>query len=241
MPIRWIEPDWPAPPNIRAASSMRGGGVSNGPYASLNLGTHVGDAPGSVAENRARLTVSLGLPSEPVWLEQVHGDRTVQADFASNPQADAAWTSAHCVVCAVMTADCLPVLLCGQDGAAVAAVHAGWRGLLGGIIQSAVAAMGARDPLAWLGPAIGPEAFEVGGDVREAFMNQSAGYAPAFRQTGEKTWLADIYHLGRIVLHQAGVTGVYGGNWCTFTQPDDFFSYRRDRDTGRMASLIWRE
>jgi len=237
----WIEPDWPAPPGVRAASTLRPGGVSADRYASLNLGGHVGDDPGSVAENRRRLAAALNLPSEPVWLSQVHGIQAVRAEVLDERVADAAYTRAPGVVCAVMTADCLPVLLCTRDGGAVAAVHAGWRGLADGVVEAAVAAMGGRDLLAWLGPAIGPEAFEVGGEVRAAFVRKDAEFAAGFRAAGEGRWLADIYRLARVVLNRLDIDAVHGGGWCTHGCPGDFFSYRRDRVTGRMATLIWRE
>jgi YfiH family protein len=240
-PLAWIEPDWPAPPGVRAASSLRPGGVSGGAYASLNLGGHVGDAPEQVAQNRQKLAEALGLPAEPTWLEQVHGNRVVRADAPDSLTADAAYTRAPGVVCAVMTADCLPVLLCARDGGAVAAVHAGWKGLAGGVIEAAVAAMDSQALLAWLGPAIGPEAFEVGDEVREHFLRNGAEFAVGFQEAEDGKWLADIYQLARIVLGRLGVAEVYGGGWCTHSNPDDFFSYRRDRVTGRMATLVWRE
>jgi YfiH family protein len=238
----WIEPDWPVPPGIRAASTLRRGGVSMGSYLSLNLGAHVGDEPGRVAENRRRLMDALNLPAEPVWLNQVHGNRVVRADApASDQSADAAVTHQTGVVCAVMTADCLPVLLCSKEGDRVAAVHAGWKGLAAGIIEAAVEALEGDDFLAWLGPAIGPEAFEVGHEVREIFVRKRASFAAAFRETENAKWLADLYHLARIILNDAGISAIYGGGFCTFSNVEDFFSYRRDQVTGRMATLIWRE
>lgn len=237
----WIEPDWPAPPGIRAASSLRAGGMSTGAYASLNLGAHVGDDAATVAANRLALRQALNLPAEPVWLTQVHSARAVGADAPATLEADASYTRAAGVVCAVMTADCLPILLCSRDGAAVAAVHAGWKGLAGGVVESVVAAVGDRDLLVWLGPAIGPDAFEVGDDVREAFVSRGAEFATGFRATADGKWLADIYQLARITLNRLDITAIYGGGRCTYTQADDFFSYRRDRITGRMATLIWRE
>jgi YfiH family protein len=237
----WIEPDWPAPPGIRAASTLRAGGGSEGPYSAFNLGTHVGDDPARVAQNRRRLGEHLNLPAEPVWLTQVHGTQALAAEAPGDCIADAAYTRKSGVVCVVMTADCLPILLASRDGSAVAAVHAGWKGLAGGVVESAVAALGTRDLLAWLGPAIGPEAFEVGGEVREAFVRRAAKFEDGFRAAAEDKWLADLYRLARITLERLEIDEVYGGGWCTFGQSDDFFSYRRDRITGRMASLIWRE
>lgn len=244
MTLRYIEPDWPAPSGVRAASTLRDSGASSGPYASFNLGLHVGDEAQRVIENRLRLAAELGLPSSPQWLTQVHGNRVIEAGLmAGAPEADAIYTRVAGRVCAVMTADCLPILLCSRDGATVAAVHAGWRGLVSGVVESAIHALGTRELLAWLGPAIGPDAFAVGEDVRMAFRDLDPGFTAAFRPAGEDKWLADIYHLGRVVLARAGVPGdaIHGGGWCTHAQPGDFFSYRRDRVTGRMATLIWRE
>jgi len=240
--LAWIEPDWPAPPGIRAASSLRGGGLSQGVYASLNLGTHVGDEPSRVAANRRLLAESLNLPAEPFWLNQVHGTATAQAGPKSGPPpaADASYSDAVGVVCVVMTADCLPVLLCDRSGSRIAAAHAGWRGLADGVLEATVQAMGGRDLMAWLGPAIGPAAFEVGGEVRQAFLEKLGDCHAAFRPGNEGRWLADLYGLARIALNRAGVGEVYGGDYCTYSDPARFFSYRRDGQTGRMASLIWR-
>jgi YfiH family protein len=235
-----IVPDWPAPPNVRALQTTRQGGVSESPYRSLNLGDHVGDEPMRVAANRQRLNA--WLPTEPVWLQQVHGRAVVHAEQASClPQADAAVASSANAVCAVMTADCLPLLICDSAGSQVAAVHAGWRGLQAGVIEAAVAKIQASpaDLLVWLGPAIGPQAFEVGAEVREAFTQADAEASTAFVQTSEHKWLADIYLLARQRLERIGVTAVYGGDLCTYTDSARFFSYRRDGVTGRMASMIW--
>nr|WP_232470538.1 peptidoglycan editing factor PgeF [Methylococcus sp. BF19-07] len=220
---------------------MRLGGVSAGVYAGLNLGLHVGDDPAAVATNRALLRRNLGLPAEPAWLRQVHGNAAVEAGREAEPEADASYTWNVGVVCAVMTADCLPVLLCTRDGAGVAAVHAGWRGLAGGVIEQAVAALGASDLLAWLGPAIGPEAFEVGDEVRAAFLAQDAESDAAFRPGDNGRWLADIYRLARLRLRRLGIRDVHGGGWCTYGDESRFFSYRRDGVTGRMATLVWRD
>lgn len=237
----WIEPDWPAPPGVRAVSTLRRGGASGGAYAGLNLGTHVGDDLDAVAANRACLRRVLDLPAEPAWLRQVHGSDAVEAGLEAEPAADASYTRATGVVCAVMTADCLPVLLCTKDGKGVAAVHAGWKGLVGGVIESAVGSLGTAELMAWLGPAIGPEAFEVGGEVRAVFLAQDAASDSAFRPGDNGRWLADIYLLARLRLRRLGVSDVYGGQWCTYTDADRFFSYRRDGVTGRMATLIWRD
>lgn len=237
----WLTPDWPAPANIHAATTLRTGGVSVGAYASLNPAMHVGDDEGAVRQNRCIIKDMLGLPSEPVWLEQVHSNRAVPA-LASETlqQADASYTGEAGVVCAVMTADCLPLLVCSADGSEVAAIHAGWRGLQAGVIGNTVSAMRSRDLLVWLGPAIGPDSFEVGAEVRETFLDKSAAFAPAFSKLDGGKWLADIYRLGRIDLTMLGVDKVYGGGLCTFTDHQRFYSFRRDRQTGRMATLIWR-
>ncbi len=239
LPI--ITPDWPAPANVKALQTTRLGGVSTGVYASLNLGDHVKDQPQNVAANRQRLSPLL--PSEPVWLNQVHGIRVIDAALANCVEsADASFTTRKQVVCVTMTADCLPVLLCDQAGTVVAAVHAGWRSLCDGVIEATVHAMPVAPStlLAWLGPAIGPQAFEVGGEVRAQFMTQDAQAEAAFVAHGEK-WLGDLYTIARQRLKRLGVTQVYGGGRCTYSEAETFFSFRREGDTGRMASLIWLE
>lgn len=233
-------PDWPAPARVRALQTLRTGGVSAAPWDRWNLGDHVGDAPGAVAANRARLSALL--PAEPLWLQQVHGIQTVDpAQGLKTPVADAAFTRTPGAVCVVMTADCLPVLLCDRAGSVVAAAHAGWRGLLEGVLEASVQAMATPGDqlLAWLGPAIGPTAFEVGGEVRAAFVARDAAAAQAFTPGTGDRWLADLYALARQRLAALGVTAVYGGTHCTFSEPASFFSYRRDGVTGRQASLIW--
>ena len=235
-----IHPDWPAPENVRALMTTRTGGVSNAPWASLNLGDHVNDDPAHVAANRARLRAHL--PEEPGWLRQIHSARVVEAGTEADPQADACFSRTPGRVCAVLTADCLPVLFCDRAGRVVAAAHAGWRGLAGGVLEATVAAMAVPpgDILAWMGAAIGPQAFEVGDDVRDAFMVQHPDTAAAFVPQGASgKWLADIYALARIRMAHAGVHAVTGGGRCTFSEADAFFSYRRDGVTGRMASAIW--
>ena len=243
MSISFIRPDWPAPPGIRAASTLRVGGVSSGPFASLNLGLHVGDDPDCVRESRRILAEYLALPSTPNWLNQVHGNRCIEAGFTDAPEADASWTDRPDIVCAVMTADCLPILMCKRDGSAVAAVHAGWKGLANGVIGSAIATLNTTDILAWLGPAIGPDAFEVGAEVRDIFVDLDPALDGAFRAQPGDRFLADIYQIGRATLTRLGVSpdNIFGGGWCTHGQAAEFFSYRRDGVTGRMASLIWRE
>ncbi|NOU24114.1 MAG: peptidoglycan editing factor PgeF [Methylotenera sp.] len=241
--LNFIIPNWPAPANVKALQTTRIGGVSHAPYASLNLGAHVNDDPIAVAKNRQLL--SLYLPSEPVWVNQVHGVEVIDAAKSSCLQnADASFTTKPNVVCVTMTADCLPVLLCDKSGSVVAAVHAGWRGLCDGAIEAAVnkLAVDKREILAWLGPAIGPKAFEVGDEVREQFIAKDAQAETAFKANGNK-WLGDIYTIARQRLNNLSVTQIYGGsineNFCTYTDEARFFSFRRDNATGRMASLIW--
>jgi YfiH family protein len=334
--LTWLQPDWPAPARVRAASTSRLGGLSQGPYASLNLATHVGDDPQSVADNRALLQQALSLPSQPLWLEQVHGCEVACLEMPPREflpiQADASYSNHPGAVCAVMTADCLPLLLCDRNGSEVAAVHAGWRGLCDGVIEAAVARFSAppEELLAWLGPAIGPQAFEVGAEVREAFVRRDAAAAEAFvsaglenaasrinlttmgraeppqkmtvcsplivfpppnplpggggaserfatftvtaqaakplaslvRGIGERgavptqaiysspeprvpspvnKYFADIFLLARQRLQTLGIDQISGGGLCTYSDPEHFFSYRRDGVCGRMATLIWIE
>ena len=235
-------PEWPAPLNVLAVSTTRHGGVSMPPYDSFNLAEHVGDDPRSVAENRRCLTALAGLPREPAWLEQVHGIEVVAADLVTQPiAADAAFTRKAAYPCVVMTADCLPVLFCDRAGTVVAVAHAGWRGLAGGVLAATVAKLETMPAqlLAWLGPAIGPQSFVVGPEVRAAFVALRADHAEAFQPTATGRWLADLYHLARQQLHHLGIEAVYGGVHCTMNEPERFFSYRREHCTGRMASLIW--
>lgn len=232
-------PNWPAPANVKAIQTTRLGGFSSAPYHTLNLGDHVQDNPLVVAKNRQLL--SNYLPSEPVWLNQVHGMDVIDAAKASCIQnADASYTRQPEVVCVTMTADCLPVLLCDVQGTAVAAIHAGWRSLCDGVIEATVKRMGLnpQDLMAWLGPAIGPNAFEVGGEVRAAFIAKDAQSVIAFTQKGDK-WLADLYTIAKQRLDNSGITQVYGGGECTYSDAEKYFSFRRDGVTGRMASLIW--
>ena len=240
----WIVPDWPAPPNVRAVITTRAGGVSAGPYASLNLGFSTGDDESAVRRNRERLRASL--PDEPRWLKQVHGARVVDAESVGPaPEADASTAREPGTVCAIMVADCLPVLLTDSSGSVVGAAHAGWRGLASGVIENTVAAMAARgadthDLLAYIGPGIGPDAFEVGDDVYEACVARDAGDARAFRRRGEGKWLADLPWLARRALERCGVAKIAGGTLCTYSDASRFYSYRRDRTTGRMGAFIWR-
>ncbi|WP_323954175.1 peptidoglycan editing factor PgeF [Aeromonas hydrophila] len=242
--MKWIEPDWPAPAKVSALSTTRDGGISEGVFAGLNLGAHVGDEPARVETNRTRLQQAAGIPGTLNWLNQVHGTAVhpVSSDYGCAPDADAACAREAGQACIVMTADCLPVLFCDRAGTVVAAAHAGWRGLQGGVLEASIAAMGCEpgEILAWLGPAIGPTAFEVGGEVREAFMAEQAEAAAAFVPSpNEGKLLADIYQLARLRLARAGVTAVYGGEHCTFSDSEQFYSYRRNGQTGRMASIIW--
>jgi YfiH family protein len=237
-----LVPDWPAPENIHAATTLRTGGVSQGTYFSLNPAAHVCDDTNRVRQNRQIIREILNLPSEPLWLDQIHSNRAVKAvKTASLQQADASYTHEPGIVCAVMTADCLPLLVCSMDGRQVAAIHAGWRGLLAGVISNTVVAMQQRNLLVWLGPAIGPDCFEVGAEVRDAFLGKSAEFNNAFKKQNNNKWLADIYQMARIELAALGITKVYGGTNCTVTEHERFYSYRRDAQTGRMATLIWRE
>lgn len=239
-----IQPDWPAPPGVHAAFTLRTRGVSQAPFDSFNVATHVGDDPRAVAENRAALRASLGLSAEPSWLEQVHGNKVVELDGrgpgALGP-ADGAVSGTPGGICAVQVADCLPVLFAAADGSAVGAAHAGWRGLAGGVLQAAVRVMNTppRELLAWLGPAIGQAHFEVGEDVRAAFLVDDAGAAGAFTVNHRQRWQCDLYALARRKLAAIGVVSVYGGSWCTYADAGRFFSYRRDGRCGRMAALIW--
>ncbi|CAI1906363.1 Laccase domain protein yfiH [Serratia quinivorans] len=237
-----ILPDWPLPAGVKACSTTRHGGISLPPYDSLNLGTHVGDDARAVADNRQRLVEGAGLPQMPVWLDQIHGTRVVRLDgqTPADLQADAVYSNVPGQVCAVMTADCLPVLFCSQAGDEVAAAHAGWRGLCNGVLEQTLAAFAAEPGCisAWLGPAIGPQQFEVGPEVRAAFIAVDDAAAAAFTPQGDK-FLADIYLLARQRLQRAGIHAIYGGDRCTVSEISHFFSYRRDGITGRLASLIW--
>ena len=241
-----IFPDWPAPPNVKAFFTTRAGGVSTGAHASLNLGAHVGDASEHVAENRRRVRELL--PAAPVWLNQVHGVNVIHAETrvgaTDRPaEADASVTSARHVPCAVLVADCLPVLFCAEDGSRVGAAHAGWRGLKRGVLERTVEAMHVNPStiMAWLGPAIGANAFEVGQDVVDAFTSASLDDAVAFRPIKDRQgkYFADIYALARRRLTAAGVRQIFGGRFCTVSEPARFFSYRRDGQTGRMGGVIW--
>ncbi|MGA7594101.1 MAG: peptidoglycan editing factor PgeF [Gallionella sp.] len=239
---RLIIPDWPAPANVRSLQTTRAGGISSPPFDSLNLGDHVGDAP--LAVQRNRMLLNRLMPREPVWLNQAHGTTVANADSASClPQADACIARHRAAVCVVMTADCLPVLLCDTQGSVVGVAHAGWKGLASGVIEAAVSAMDAAPEtvMAWLGPAISQAEFEVGDEVRAAFVAVQAQAASAFVSGQNGKWFADLYVLARQRLNALGITRVYGGGSCTFGERERYYSYRRDGVTGRMGTFIWLE
>jgi YfiH family protein len=259
--------DWPAPPGVRACTTLRcGAGVSQAPFDRFNLGSRCGDDPAAVEANRAELRAMLALPASPRWLRQLHGtdvarfgEGAVGAPYGRDqahheagrahgallhePEADAAVTAAPGVVLAILTADCLPVVFAAHDGSEVAAAHAGWRGLAGGVLEATLAAM--RTPpqrvIAWLGPAAGPDAYEVGAEVRDAFVSSAAATASAFASTRPGHWRADLYALARHRLAAGGLAPaeIHGGGLCTMSDPARFFSHRRDQRTGRMATLVW--
>ena len=244
MTMSWIPADWPAPDTVVGGTTLRTGGVSTGKFDSLNLAAHVGDEPATVAENRRRFGMTHSLPSEPVWLRQVHGAVVALGDSAPTlPEADGIVATESDVVCAVLTADCLPVLLATADGSAVAAAHAGWRGLGAGILEETIATLGvpSEQILAWLGPAISKPAFEVGAEVREQFIDQSEGAAACFSENRRGRWQADLHGLAVLRLRDCGVARVFGGGCCTYGDPTRFFSYRRDGRCGRMATFIFRK
>ncbi len=233
-----IQPHWPAPANVKSIQTTRVGGMSRPPYNSLNLGHHVNDNPFHVAQNRQLLNSIV--PTEPVWLNQVHGTHVINAARSHCIEsADASFTTSINVVCVTLTADCLPILLCDKVGTVVASVHAGWRSLCDGIIEQTVKAMPTTNALmAWFGPAIGSNAFEVGAEVRQAFIDQDAQAVSAFKAHEDK-WLGDLYLIAKQRLQSLGITDVYGETSCTYSNPDQFFSFRRDGNTGRMATMIW--
>ena len=238
----FIVPQWPAPPEVRACCTTRRGGVSRAPFDHLNLSLRVGDDPAAVAANRARLAARLRLPAEPLWMRQVHGTRVLEAGKAEpDPEGDACIARSPGKPCVVLSADCLPILLCTGDGRGVAAVHAGWRGLAAGVIESTVAAMQTppSELIAWLGPAIGASAYEVGAEVRDAFSGRHREDAGAFTPSRPGRWKADLARLARARLGRCGVAAVHGGSRCTHSDPRRFYSARRDGRTGRFATLIW--
>ncbi len=240
-----IRPDWPAPARVRAVATTRAGGVSRGAFATLNLGMHVGDDPEAVRENRARLVAALGLAAGPLWLHQVHGTTVADAATAAPvPVADAMVAGSAGLACVIMTADCLPVLFCNAAGTVVAAAHAGWRGLAAGVLEATVAALADRGAaattlMAWIGPAISAPAYEVGADVRAAFLAADPAAAAGFTPNARGRWQLDLPGLARQRLGSLGVGAIYGGDLCTATDPRRYFSHRRDGACGRQATLIW--
>ena len=239
-----LRPEWPAPAHVQAAFTLRAGGVSSAPFDSLNLGTHVGDEAAAVAENRRRVRGQLQLPQEPAWIDQVHGIEVLDLDSTAQPAAaDAAFTRRAGRVCAVQVADCLPVLITVRDGSVVAAAHAGWRGLAAGVLEATVRRLAVEpgQAMVWLGPAIGQAHFEVGDEVRQVFLARDAAAAAAFAANARGRWLCDLAALARRRLAALGVSAVFGGCWCTYSDAARFFSYRREGRCGRMAALIWRE
>ncbi len=245
MKLEYIKPDWAAPENITCVTTTRVGGYSNNEYSSLNLGGHVKDAISNVEQNRNLILKDLNLPSEPVWLEQVHSSRVLELNDRTpkNTVADAAYTQQKGIVCAVLTADCLPVVFCDLKGQYVAVAHGGWRGLVAGVLENTLQALpiANEEMMCWLGPAIGPNKFEVGKEVVEAFLKKDVMNESAFQIQENGKYLADIYQLAKKILAKERVAQVYGGQHCTYTESDKFYSYRRDGETGRMATLIWRE
>ncbi len=251
-PPVFLFPDWPAPANVRAATTTRAGGVSHLEYASFNLAGHVGDSADNVATNREILQQALGMPQQPLWCTQVHGVEVLRHDGVTpikpSHEYDACYSNQKSQVCAVMTADCLPVLFCNRAGTEVAAAHAGWRGLVDGVLETTLQQFACErsEIMVWLGPAIGPKSFEVGRDVHDRFLEQWRAHgrksvAACFAIRSEQHWLCDIYALARLQLRALGVTAVFGGGLDTCADWQHFYSYRRDGETGRMASLIWFE
>jgi YfiH family protein len=240
--LELITPDWPAPSWVKAVTTTRHGGFSRPPFDSLNVGLTVGDNPDAVLKNHQLLKKTLNLHTPLVWLKQVHGDKAISANHALiDPTADAVYTRQPHRVCAIQTADCLPLLVCSRTHPCVAAIHAGWKGLAAGIIENCINSLNcpADDLLVWLGPAIGPQAFVVGEDVVSTFLEKTPGAKTAFQSIDNQRWLANLYQLTTQRLHALGINALYGGNHCTYTDKARFFSFRRDKVTGRMASLIW--
>lgn len=235
----YIKPSWPAPNNIHAYTTTRRNGCSQAPYQSFNLADHVGDNPIAVQKNREQLKAELQLPNEPKWLQQIHSNIVISNDLPNSTPADAAYTKNSDVVCTVLTADCLPILVANKQGTKVAAIHAGWRSLANSLIENTIHSIGNNNLLIWLGPAIGPTAFEVGRDVYQIFTDHDPAAKQAFTKIDNNKWLADIYLLATQRLNKLGVYDIYGGDFCTYTDQHDFYSYRREDLTGRMASLIW--
>ncbi len=237
-----IIPDWPAPSWIKAYTTTRVGGFSHAPYNSLNIATHVGDNLVNVSKNRQLLQKNLYLKKPIIWLKQIHGNTAISADRPiDNLAADAIYSRKEQTVCAVQTADCLPLLVCSFSNYCIAAIHAGWKGLSNGIIETTIdaLALSPNDILVWLGPAIGAQNFIVGEEVFQSFMNKDQAAEIAFKPIASNLWQANLYKLAQQQLHKLGITSIFGGNYCTFTDSHHFFSYRREQITGRMLSLIW--
>tara|TARA_Y100001935_G_scaffold184714_1_gene153330 strand:+ start:35291 stop:36040 length:750 start_codon:yes stop_codon:yes gene_type:complete len=240
--FEFLKPKWPAPLNIKAISTKRGHGFSEDNWRGFNFALHVGDKEKDVMKNRSFLMEYLKLRDDPFKLMQVHGNRICELPLTENIEADASTTSIPNQVCAILTADCLPILLTTTNGDRVAAVHAGWRGLVNGIIESSLEKFKGKNPLlAWLGPAIGNQSFKVGGEVRDLFLRNNPKSESSFKEIGNNFWLADIYALARLILEKNGVKNIFGGTHCTYSNIRDFYSYRRESTTGRMATLIWIE
>lgn len=239
--LECIPADWPAPEHIHAFTTTRKGGVSEGVFGSFNLASHVDDQSSAVTSNRQLLKAFYELPAEPCWLQQIHSNQVIDAHRFESIEADASWTSSKDVVCTALTADCLPVFFTNKEGSCVAMAHAGWRGLLNGVISETFSAMQIKPEhcLVWLGPAIGPDAFEVGTEVRKSFSDKDSKTLNAFSQKDQGHWLCDMPQLARIELQQLGIRQIFGGNQCTYADKEHFYSFRRDGSTGRMASLIW--
>lgn len=239
----FLQPNWPAPSTIHAYTTLRMGGVSQAPYDEFNLATHVGDNPEHVIANRELLKKTLAITSEPIWIKQTHSARAIPATAENAEQeADATFTDKTQQTCVVLTADCLPILLCNHQGTHVAAIHAGWRGIAHGIIEATIAGLSlpSHDLLAWLGPAISPANYEVGAEIRSQFIDLHPEAELAFQPSPNQRWLADLYALAKIRLLRQGISAIYGGNFCTYADNKRFYSYRRDGEkTGRMATLIW--
>ena len=239
----FIKADWPAPANVNAYTTLRKGGVSETPFDQLNLAQNVGDNPEQVDKNRSILKQELKLPADPIWINQTHSTIAIPANIENTgKEADASYTALAEQVCIITTADCLPLLVCNRKGTHVAAIHAGWRGLSKGVIENTLNALNLppEDILVWLGPAIGPKHYEVGDEVRDFFLQIDPEASKAFTPSINQRWLADLYTLARLRLKKLGISAVYGGKYCTYSDPENFYSYRRDGNkTGRMASLIW--
>ena len=245
MPLDFIYPEWPVPKNVKCVATTRASGFSKNNYQSLNLGGHVKDSEEFVEKNRVLLRKELKLPSDPVWLNQIHGTDVIELNstVAANNTADASYTSGSSIVCTILTADCLPVVFCDQKGEYIAATHAGWRGLVNGVLENTLKMLPVDNDelMCWFGPAIGPENFEVGSEVVQQFIGKDVLHENAFNAKANDNYFADIYQLARNILEQHGVHRIYGGSHCTYRESEKFYSYRRDGETGRMATLIWKE